>query len=59
MQQDDRDAQIRRLEAAMDAIAQEARLAGMALCQNELLIRLENIARIAENAGPRAGSPPD
>ncbi len=41
-------ARIRELEAAIDEIAHQARLARMALCENELLIRLENIARRAE-----------
>ena len=43
-----RDTRIRELEAAIEEIAHQARLARMALCENELLIRLENIARRAE-----------
>ena len=46
--EDSRDARIRELEAAIEEIAHQARIAQMALCENELLIRLENIARRAE-----------
>ena len=45
---DPRETRIRELEAAIEEIAHQARLAQMALCENELLIRLENIARRAE-----------
>ncbi|MCB9948593.1 MAG: hypothetical protein H6842_12365 [Rhodospirillaceae bacterium] len=38
------------LEDALEAIVREARLAGHALCRNEILVRLENIARIAREA---------
>lgn len=41
---------IEALEAALADIVNEARAAGMALCENELLVRLENIARRAESA---------
>ena len=53
--EDSRDARIRELEAAIEEIAHQARIAQMALCENELLIRLENIARRAE-AVRRSGS---
>ena len=45
---DPRETRIRELEAAIDEIAHQARLARMALCENELMIRLENIGRCAE-----------
>lgn len=45
---DPREARIRELEAAIEEISHQARIAQMALCENELLIRLENIARRAE-----------
>ena len=46
--EESRETRIRELEAAIEEIAHQARLAQMALCENELLIRLENIARRAE-----------
>ncbi len=47
-QADPREARLRALEAAIEDMAREARSARMALCQNELEIRLDNIIRRAE-----------
>ena len=52
--EESRETRIRELEAAIEEIAHQARLAQMALCENELLIRLENIARRAEAVRRRA-----
>jgi len=49
-----REARIADLEAALATIAEEARLAGTALCETELLVRIENIARLAEAALPKS-----
>jgi hypothetical protein len=48
MPEDPRQVRIRELEKAIADIAHQARAARMALCENELLVRLENIARCAE-----------
>lgn len=47
---DSRDVRIRELEDAIADIAHQAQAAKMALCENELQIRLENILRRAEAA---------
>lgn len=55
MSEDPRDVRIRELEDALAAIAHQARAARHALCEQELLVRLENIARRAAAA---IGLPP-
>ena len=48
MSEDPRQVRIRELEKAIADIAHQVRAARMALCENELLVRLENIARCVE-----------
>ena len=48
MLEDPRQVRLRELENAIADIAHQARAARMALCENELLVRLENIVRRAE-----------